>query len=427
MNTLKAVGLITEYNPFHNGHVYHLNKSLELSGADVAVAVMSGNFVQRGEPAVTDKYSRCAAAVNSGVNLVVELPSYYALSSAEGFAAGAVKTLSALGADFMAFGSECGDIEKLKKIAEILADEPEEYKNDLKKYISAGASFPEARCMALKNLLPENAEIAAMLESPNNILGIEYLKEIIRRSHKIIPITFPRHIAGFHDTDFHSAFASASAIRLALEEKPDNPEESRLNSVLPQSMYDIIHENLNKKCPVFTDDFSTLLSYRLSLIFHLNGYDKTKVCEALCEYSDVSADLANRIFSNFTGEESISSLISKIKTRQYTYSRVSRCLMHILLEIKASDASKYSDAPYIRVLGFDKKGQDYLRQIKKTCPVPVITKTAGFRELLSQDIYRSGVYNQILRQKFGYCAKDEFRNGIYIRKSAEKPTAIPKN
>ncbi len=427
MNTLKAVGLITEYNPFHNGHVYHLNKSLELSGANVAVAVMSGDFVQRGEPAVTDKYSRCAAAVNSGVNLVVELPSYYALSSAEGFAAGAVKTLSALGADFMAFGSECGDAKKLKKIAEIIADEPEEYKNDLKKYISMGASFPEARCMALRNIFPENTEIAAMLESPNNILGIEYLKEILRSSHKIIPITFQRHIAGFHDTDFHSAFASASAIRLALEEKPDMKEKSRLNSVLPQSMYNIIYENLNKKCPVFADDFSTLLSYRLSLIFYLNGYDKTKVCEALCEYSDVSADLANRIFSNFTGEESISSLISKIKTRQYTYSRVSRCLMHILLEIKASDASKYSDAPYIRVLGFDKKGQDYLRQIKKTCPVPVITKTAGFRELLSQDIYCADVYNQILRQKFGYCAKDEFRNGIYIRKSAEKPSAICQN
>lgn len=431
MDKMKAVGLVTEYNPFHNGHVFHLNKSLELSGADVAVAVMSGNFVQRGEPAVIDKYSRCAAAVNSGVNLVIELPSYYALSSAEGFAAGAVKTLAAVGADFIAFGSECGDIEALREAAEILTDEPEEYKALLKKYNSCGLSFPSARYEALKDLLSENNKFAEILKTPNNILGIEYLKEIIRKGHKITPITFSRHIAGFNDTDFRGSFASASAIRLALEkgfkksfekaaEKSSEkgseiPNASELKSVLPESMYRVISENSGISCPVFADDFSSLLNYKLSQLFYLNGYEKARVCEALCSYCDVSYDLANRIFSSFTGKESFSALVSEIKTRGYTYSRVSRCLMHILLEIKTSDAYKYADAPYIRVLGFDKKGQAYLHQIKKTCPVPVITKTADYRELLSQDVCCTDVYNQILLQKFGTPAKDEFRRGAFIK------------
>ena len=176
MQNIKAAGLVTEYNPFHNGHLYHLQKSLEITNADIAIAVMSGNFVQRGIPAITDKYKRCRAAVDSGVNLVVELPLFYAVSSAEIFAAGAVATLNALNASFISFGCENADIHMLKKIAITLVNEPDEYKKHLKKALTCGDSFPTARAKALSEFFKSD-DISRLISSPNNILAIEYIKE----------------------------------------------------------------------------------------------------------------------------------------------------------------------------------------------------------------------------------------------------------
>ena len=207
---MKAVGLITEYNPLHTGHIYHMNKAKEITGADCCIAVMSGNFVQRGEPAVVNKYLRCAAAIEAGVNLCIELPSYYAVSSAENFADGAVKLLNSLMCNYVVFGSECGDIDILYNAADILINEPESYRTELKSLLSNGLSFPAARQTALVNYITTSTsnsskkttthlhdksqqEIVSALSSPNNILGIEYIKSIIKHDFKLKPFTMTRH------------------------------------------------------------------------------------------------------------------------------------------------------------------------------------------------------------------------------------------
>lgn len=208
---MKAVGLITEYNPFHNGHLYHLNKAMELTGADVSIAVMSGDFVQRGEPAILDKYARASMALNSGVNLVVELPVNYAVSSAESFADGAVKVLHYIKADSIAFGSESGDIDGLLKVAHILCDNEEMLYKEISKYTSSGMSYAAAR-QKVVGLLTD-ADTAAVLSSSNNILAVEYLKAIIKHNYDIKPYTVQRQGDGYNDKDICSEYASATALR----------------------------------------------------------------------------------------------------------------------------------------------------------------------------------------------------------------------
>ena len=187
---MKAVGLVTEYNPFHNGHLYHLNKAMELTGADISVAVMSGDFVQRGEPAVLDKYTRASMALNRGVNLVIELPVNYAVSSAESFAAGALKVLDYVKADSIAFGSESGDIERLSKLAHILCDNEDTLYKEISKYTANGISYAAARQKVVEKLTDKDT--AAMLTSSNNILAVEYLKAIIKNNYAITPLDFGR-------------------------------------------------------------------------------------------------------------------------------------------------------------------------------------------------------------------------------------------
>ena len=227
---MKAVGLITEYNPFHNGHLYHLREAVKMTQADVCIAVMSGNFVQRGEPAMIHKYARCRAAVDCGVNLVVELPSFYALSSAEFFADGAVQVCDALAVSSLVFGSECGELTPLQAAADILVREPDDYRQSLKNALSTGKTVPQARQEALihclnvsghcasadsaLNLLPHE-ELLELLANPNNILGIEYLKALQKHHSPIAPFTLKRAGDGYHKETLSgsAAFSSASAIR----------------------------------------------------------------------------------------------------------------------------------------------------------------------------------------------------------------------
>ena len=208
---MKAVGLVTEYNPFHNGHLYHLNKAMELTGADISVAVMSGDFVQRGEPAVLDKYTRASMALNSGVNLVVELPVNYAVSSAESFAAGALKVLDYIKADSIAFGSESGDIERLSKLAHILCDNEDALYKEISKCTANGISYAAARQKVVEKLTDKDT--AAILTSSNNILAVEYLKAIIKNNYAIKPYTIKRQGDSYNDTDIRSEYASATALR----------------------------------------------------------------------------------------------------------------------------------------------------------------------------------------------------------------------
>ena len=402
---MKAVGLVTEYNPFHNGHLYHLNKAMELTGADISVAVMSGDFVQRGEPAVLDKYTRTSMALNSGVNLVIELPVNYAVSSAESFAAGALKVLDYIKADSIAFGSESGDIERLSKLAYILCDNEDMLYKEISKCTANGISYAAARQKTVEKLTDKDT--AAILTSSNNILAVEYLKAIIKNNYAIKPYTIKRQGDSYNDTDIMSDYASATALRGNL--KADN-----ISKYIPVKAGLILSSNTNY---IYPDDITEALFTRLLDILFASSYDKNVFIENVMKYPDVNKEIAGRLYKSAmdmitrtvphgAGSKdneafSFGSLCEHIKTKEVPLSRIKRALVRITLGLDKKHMEKYSNEPYIRVLGFDKKGQEYLSYIRKTVEVPLITKTADYKEMLLDDIHAANIYNMIAAGKYG--------------------------
>ena len=402
---MKAVGLVTEYNPFHNGHLYHLNKAMELTGADISVAVMSGDFVQRGEPAVLDKYTRASMALNSGVNLVIELPVNYAVSSAESFAAGALKVLDYIKADSIAFGSESGDIERLSKLAYILCDNEDMLYKEISKCTANGISYAAARQKTVEKLTDKDT--AAILTSSNNILAVEYLKAIIKNNYAIKPYTIKRKGDSYNDTDIMSDYASATALRGNL--KADN-----ISKYIPVKAGLILSSNTNY---IYPDDITEALFTRLLDILFASSYDKNVFIENVMKYPDVNKEIAGRLYKSAmdmitrtvphgAGSKdneafSFESLCEHIKTKEVPLSRIKRALVRITLGLDKKHMEKYSNEPYIRVLGFDKKGQEYLSYIRKTVEVPLITKTADYKEMLLDDIHAANIYNMIAAGKYG--------------------------
>jgi predicted nucleotidyltransferase len=241
-------GIIAEYNPFHNGHQYHMNVAKEHTGADYTIVVMSGNFVQRGAPALLDKFKRAEMALRGGADLVLELPAYYAASSAEYFATGAVAILDKLGVvNHLCFGSECGDTETLKQIAAILSQEPDEYVELLRDYMREGMSYPAARTTALLQYAPSFSKYRDVFSSPNNILGIEYIKALLRRNSAITPVTTLRVGSDYHDIRLGIHQSSARAIREAL--KDEQPVSCLLNH-MPENAYQIMAATMKQIGPV---------------------------------------------------------------------------------------------------------------------------------------------------------------------------------
>ena len=412
---MKAVGLVTEYNPFHNGHLYHLNKAMELTGADISVAVMSGDFVQRGEPAVLDKYTRASMALNSGVNLVIELPVNYAVSSAESFASGALTVLDYIKADSIAFGSESGDIERLSKLAYILCDNEDMLYKEISKCTANGISYAAARQKVVEKLTDKDT--AAMLTSSNNILAVEYLKAIIKNNYAIKPYTVQRQGDSYNDTDIRSDYASATALRGNL--KADN-----ISKYIPVKAGLILSSNTNY---IYPDDITEALFTRLLDILFASSYDKNVFIENVMKYPDVSKEIAGRLYksamdmiirtvpqgaeSKDNGAFSFGSLCEHIKTKEVPLSRIKRALVRITLGLDKKHMEKYENEPYIRVLGFDKKGQEYLSYIRKTVEVPLITKTADYKEMLLDDIHASNIYNMIAAGKYGVKELGDFVRG----------------
>lgn len=414
---MKAVGLVTEYNPFHNGHLYHLNKAMELTGADISVAVMSGDFVQRGEPAVLDKYTRTSMALNSGVNLVVELPVNYAVSSAESFAAGALKVLDYIKADSIAFGSESGDIERLSKLAHILCDNEDTLYKEISKCTANGISYAAARQKVVEKLTDKDT--AAMLTSSNNILAVEYLKAIIKNNYAIKPYTVQRQGDSYNDTDIRSEYASATALR-------ENLKTDNISEYIPVKAGLILSSNTNY---IYPDDITEALFTRLLDILFASNYDKNVFIENVMQYPDVSKEIAGRLYksamdmitrtvpqrseSKDNWAFSFGSLCEHIKTKEVPLSRIKRALVRITLGLDKKHMEKYSNAPYIRVLGFDKKGQEYLSYIRKTVEVPLITKTADYKEMLLDDIHAANIYNMMVAGKYGVKELGDFVRGPF--------------
>ena len=412
---MKAVGLVTEYNPFHNGHLYHLNKAMELTGADISVAVMSGDFVQRGEPAVLDKYTRASMALNSGVNLVIELPVNYAVSSAESFAAGALKVLDYIKADSIAFGSESGDIEGLSELAHILCDNEDMLYKEISKYTANGISYAAARQKTVEKLTDKDT--AEMLTSSNNILAVEYLKAIIKNNYAIKPYTVQRQGDSYNDTDIRSEYASATALR-------ENLKADNISEYIPVKAGLILSSNTNY---IYPDDITEVLFTRLLDILFASNYDKNVFIENVMQYPDVSKEIAGRLYksamdmitrtvpqrseSKDNWAFSFGSLCEHIKTKEVPLSRIKRALVRITLGLDKKHMEKYANEPYIRVLGFDKKGQEYLSYIRKTVEVPLITKTADYKEMLLDDIHAANIYNMIVAGKYGVKEFGDFVRG----------------
>ena len=397
---MKVTGIIAEYNPFHQGHAYHLSRARELTGADRVLVVMGGNFMQRGEPAIIDKYTRTEMALRNGADLVLELPAASATGSAEYFAEGAVELLDASGVvNELCFGSELGELEPLEKAAELLLEEPEDYQELLRAELKKGKTFPEARETALSAFLPEQS----LLASPNNILAIEYIKALKRRKSSIRPLTIQR-LGSYHGEDGQPAgaphtvsgnlpesFASASTIRCQLhtlekqivtscEQPAFGSLMTALAKELPPSSFGLLKDVLLADRLVQAEDFSLPLHYRLM---------QAKEPLEFSVYLDVSEELSRRIYSlrqEFTGWNAFLDLV---RTRQYTRSRVSRALLHILLDIRQEEVLPPT---HLRVLGFRREASDLLSEIKKKSRLPLITKAAGHPEL-SEEIRISSLYH----------------------------------
>ena len=405
---MKTVGLITEYNPFHNGHLYHIERTKELTGADRVVVIMSGDYVQRGTPALLSKHSRAHMALLNGASAVFELPVCYASGSAEFFAQGAVSILDGLGCiDTLCFGSECGDLSVLQYIVHLLSSEPDTYSHFLQDALKNGYSFPAARHQALEQMTGDDS-ISQILSDPNNILGIEYLKALEKINSRIVPYTLKRESSGYHDTELQPQSSSASAIRNTLKHWSI---PKLLKNQLPGNALHLLQDAWNRSCPVEADDFSLLLKYRLLC----------ETCESLCRYQDVSEDLANRIIRSRNQFLNFEQFCGLLKTKELTYSRISRALLHILLSVKKEDMTMYQESAciYARILGFRKEHADILRQIKEHADIPVITKlgqtaalSPGTIHMLDQTTFASDLYESVISDKFGTPFINEYQKQI---------------
>lgn len=422
---MKVAGIIAEYNPFHKGHAYHIECTRKLTGADYIIIVMSGDFVQRGTPALLDKYLRCEMALSQGADLVLELPVAYATASAEFFAMGAVSLLDKLGVtDTLCFGSECGDLESLSCLAAHLGEESPALREVIQTELKAGHPYPAARQHALEicSEIPGAAspsarmsreEIQSLLSEPNNILALEYLKALQCRNSSIQPITIKRRSSGYHDIATDTEFVSATAIRRLYQSE----NLAGLADAVPVSVQKLLECEYKNRFPIYTNDFSMCLYYRLLM--------EKEQDNPLSSYQDVSNELGLRIYNELPAYEDYEGFCQHIKTRQYTLTRINRSLLHILLNIRAEDYPFYSMhdyIPYIRVLGLRKASSTLLSAIKKNCSVPLVSKMADAgsqlntcgQKMLSQEVFASNLFRKMQENKFHTVLPNEYTEQIRI-------------
>lgn len=375
---MKILGIIAEYNPFHNGHLYHLEQSRALCCANYAVCVMSGNFIQRGEPALVNKWARTHSALLSGIDLVLELPSVYAMSSAEFFAFGGIKILDSLGiVNYVSFGSESGNLEELDIIADVLSTEPKPYKFLLKKYLDMGLSYPAARERAIAEYFKQKGtcfdDIESILEQSNNILGIEYLKAIKKLGSSIIPITINRIDNFYGSQDITGSISSATAIRKAIIDSKGRESCNIPAWTMPEASINILKQEFScGRGPVSSANFENMI---LTLT-------RKMTVQQIKSFPYISEGLENRIKEAADSSGTLEELIEKICTRRYTRTRVQRILFGFLTGIKSSELESFNEnggPQYIRVLGFNSRGQKLLAKIKDTASLPIIVKTANFK------------------------------------------------
>lgn len=434
---MKVTGIAAEYNPFHEGHAYHIRKAREDTGADYIVVVLGGNFTQRGAPALLDKYTRAEMALACGADLVLELPVRYACASAEAFASGAVSVLNALGCvDTLSFGSESGNTASLLETASLLdaAEKDPLYRAALRAALKAGLSFPAARSQALHALgnaraVPSSVEMPGQAgsplclpEGPNDILGIEYCRALSRSRSRIRPAAVRRQGAGYHDPSLGKGYASASALRKRLL---CGTLPAQLSDTLPPQTLGIWDAFLSDSGIIEETDFSAMLHYRLLLLTQEAFTPRGRDGSPLWSYADMTPDLADRIINALDSFTDWESFCLKLKSRNYTYTRISRCLAHILLNIRQDETerSRAQGFPvYLRMLGFSANAAPLLGHIKRNALLPLLSGPAGAEKklppallpLLSEEIRASHIYQAVVSRKYGKPFLNEYRRQIIM-------------
>ncbi|MCM1134842.1 MAG: nucleotidyltransferase family protein [Clostridium sp.] len=420
---MKIAAIIAEYNPFHNGHRLHLTQTRRETGADFLLVIMSGDFVQRGAPAILGKHVRAKMALLGGADAVIELPALYALSSAEFFAGGVVTLLNQLNTvDFLSFGSESGSLPLLEACARILVEKERDLQPAIKAYLKKGISYPAARARAIADMLPNlslnmeaktiDAEtLEKLLTQPNNILAIEYCKALFASKSGIQPFTIKRTDRGYHNTSLDAEnggsfeYASASALRNGIYHGIGG-----VAKYMPESAFSLLAKNYR---PIDENSFSHLLHYKLL----------SEASLGFSEYLDCTYDLSDKICKNLPSFTGFSDFCSLLKSKELTYARISRVLMHILLNIKTPEffqaplAKRQLFVPYARLLGFRQGSEPLLAAVKKNSAIPLLSKMADARfcledkafALLQQDVYCSCIYEAALARAAGETIPNEWK------------------
>ena len=404
----RVLGIIAEYNPFHNGHLYHIRESIEQCGANYVICIISGNFVQRGNTSIIDKWTKTKMALCNGADLVIELPTVYSTSSAENFAEGAIKILDSLGVvDTISFGMEAKDIATLNNIANVLYQEPKEYVTMLNHELSKGISFPKARENALMMYLNDIKRYANVLTGANNILAIEYLKTLKKLKSQLMPIGVKRQKVLYHDEMIVDDFASATAIRKMIATR----QFDDIRKVIPRTSYILLAQELKKGHYVLD-----LSNFQKEILYIL----RKMTVEEIRALPDVSEGLENAIKNAADSCNNIIDLVNMIKSKRYTQTRIQRILVYALLGInkKMMETSKKT-VPYTRILGYTEKGKRLISEImQRNQKLNLVTSVKKFldenkskplKDMLQTDIYATNVYT------LGY-ERDSWANLDYTNK-----------
>ncbi len=374
-----AVGIIAEYNPLHNGHLYQINKVKEMFKDEEIILILSGNYTERGDASIIDKWTKTDLALSNGIDLVVELPFPFATQSADFFAKGSLKLLEELKVDYLVFGSESDDINSLTTIAKCQIDNPE-FETLVKMYSKFGENYPTAVSKAVYDLT--NKKVTA----PNDLLGVSYIKEIIKNNYNIKPVIIKR------ENDYHSleidSISSATAIREALFKNID------IKKAVPENVYNKLKESTLH----FIDDYFNLLKYKI-----INEKDLTI-------YQTVDEGIDNLLKKKILEVDNYDDLIKSIKSKRYTYNKIKRMLLHILVGFTKDDSKKFNDIEYIRILGFNDSGKNYLNKIKKDINIPILSKFKREIPLLELELKATTIYS--IPHNETYLIKKEYQNNL---------------
>ena len=372
---MDIVGVVVEYNPFHKGHKYHIDKIKEKFPDSIIIAAMSGNFTQRGEISIVNKWDKTRIALLEGIDIVAEIPFVFATESADKFAKCSIQMLSSLGCSHLVFGSECNDTSKLFTLALAQVNNPL-FEEQVKKHMHEGLNYPTSISRALYEITK------VKIDSPNDILGIAYIKEIIKQNSDINPSTIKR-TNDYHNTTSNEEIISASNIREKLLSNID------VKRFVPEKTYALLPNDIS-----FVNDYFDYLKFKIIS----EGLEISK-------YQTVDEGIEYKILKVIYEVNSIDELIGKLKTKRYTYNKLKRMFIHILCSFTKDEANENNDIKYIRLLGFNERGQKHLNKIKKSLKVPLLTKFDP--DLLSVELRVSSIYGMIRKDKLS--SGDEYK------------------